>query len=81
MNKTEKKKYILDALDVRIIELKAQWAKNYIAMRVNQIIADDTKNSDKQIESAKKQVDATNQNMEVALQQIGLMEFILKEEK
>lgn len=79
MNKTDQKKYIVDAIEVRLHELKAQWAKNYLALKVNQGIADTVTNTEKQIDSAKKEVDAATLNMALAEQQVVMFEKMLEE--
>lgn len=81
MNKEEQKKYILDALDVRLHEVKAQWAKNYLAKRINENIAETDTNDEKKRSTARLQVESCIKNMEIAEQEIANFEWLLKQEK
>lgn len=81
MNKEEQKKYILDALDVRLHEVKAQWAKNYLAKRINENIAGTDTNDEKKRSTARLQVESCIKNMEIAEQEIANFEWLLKQEK
>lgn len=81
MNNKDQQKYVIDALVVRLHEVKAQWAKNYIAMKINQNIADTKTNDVKKIETAKTQVEACKTNMKIAEQEIDNFDWLLKQEK
>lgn len=81
MKPQEQKKYILDAIDMRLHEVKAQWAKNYIAMRINEnIVLTDTNEKSKR-DTASKQVEACKTNMKIAEQEIDNFAWLLKQEK
>ena len=81
MNKEDQNKYVLDALDVRFHEVKAQWAKNWIAKRINENICLRETNDEKKRATAKAQVEACIKNMEIAEQEIANFEWLLDEAK
>jgi len=81
MKKQEQKKYVLDALDVRLHEVKAQWAKNYIAMKINENIVADLKIDESKRSVSSKQVEACKLNMKIAEQEIDNFEWLLTQEK
>ena len=71
MTDEDKKLYTKKTLEALITDAKIVWAKNYIAMRVNEKFDTPT---------GKKEVEACKLNMGIAEQQITNFEFILKNE-
>lgn len=81
MPEAEQKKYIADAVSVRLHEVKAQWAKNWIARKINQGIVENASLDQKKRDTAQREVDACDKNMAIALQEIENFEWIAKTEK
>lgn len=70
MTPEDQQKYVKATIDTLVSEVKVQWAKNFIAMKVNENIATDEKNDKAKREKAQKEVEACKINMKVAEQQI-----------
>jgi len=81
MTPEDKIKYVKATLDTLNSEVKVQWSKNYIAMRVNENIANDENNDQKKRDTAAKEVEACKANMKVAEQQIANFDWLLTQEK
>jgi hypothetical protein len=81
MTKEEQKKAIDAFANVRIAELKNNWAQNYCARKINQGIVSTASLDQKKKDVAKKEVEACNLNLKVAEQEIENFKWILKENK
>ena len=81
MNKEEQKKAIDAFANVRIAELKNNWAQNYCARKINQSIVSTASLDQKKKDVSKKEVEACNLNLKVAEQEIENFKWILKENK
>lgn len=80
--KHEEQKKAVDAFaNVRIAELKNNWAQNYCAQKINEGIMINLKLDQKKRDVATKEVEACKLNMKVAEQEIENFKWILKENK